>query len=95
MRMAQMRELERQADVIEQNAKQILVSKLMKGSVEVKFTKKDGTLRIMKCTKCKELIPFLNQSKTKRVYNNPNLIQVWDLDKLSWRSFDFNSIIKK
>lgn len=76
------------------NSKQILVEELKKGEVQIQFTKKDGTIRLMKCTKSKKLIPKQKQSKTKRIYNNPDLIQVWDLEKLSWRSFDFNSLIK-
>ena len=61
----------------------------------VRFTKKDGSERIMICTLCPEFLPLqtafdLEEAAGK---NKENLVVVWDLEKEAWRSFRFDSIL--
>lgn len=84
--------------------KEELVENLKAGEVVVSFKKKDGTDRVMKCTKSFQIIPEDKHPKTEKEINpkldeNGNivvsdLIMVWDLDKEGWRSFDYKSILK-
>lgn len=84
--------------------KEELVENLKQGEVVVTFKKKDGTDRVMKCTKSFQIIPEDKHPKTEKEINpkldeNGNiivsdLIMVWDLDKEGWRSFDYKSILK-
>lgn len=69
--------------------------------VMVEFTKVDGTIRKMLCTLAKTLIPEDAYPKTKEteVITEaetdvvPTSCRVYDLEKQSWRSFRFDSII--
>lgn len=63
--------------------------------LEVTFTKKDGTERVMKCTLRPDLLPpqtDLEEQVEKR-QPNPDVIAVWDLEVQGWRSFRFDSIL--
>lgn len=65
------------------------------GIVEVKFTKRDGTERIMNCTLNKNVVPPatkdpLSQQKVRKL--NENVMVVWDVDKNDWRSFRLDQI---
>jgi len=59
---------------------------------EVRFTKSDGTERIMKCTLREDLvIPY--QKKTDRVKDkNLDVVPVFDVEKNEWRSFRVDSV---
>ena len=58
------------------------------GVVNVCFEKKDGTERIMKCTLQSNLIPEEHTPKgTGTTKENLDIINVFDLDKIGWRSF--------
>jgi hypothetical protein len=84
--------------------KEELLEVLKESELVVTFKKKDGTERVMKCTKSFNIIPEDKHPKTEREINpkldengNPivsDLITVWDVDNLGWRSFDYKSIIK-
>lgn len=80
--------------------KEELVEKLKDGEVVVTFKKKDGTERIMRCTKSFDSIPEEKRPKTtnevveKSTTTNTDLIMVWDLDKEGWRSFDYKTLLK-
>jgi len=69
-----------------------LKSTLRNGTVEVVFTKKDGTERTMKCT-LKEGVAIPHEKTTERTKeaNDANLA-VWDVEKNAWRSFRLDSI---
>jgi hypothetical protein len=69
-----------------------LVENLKLGTVNVTFTKKDGTERTMKCTLMEELmLPY--DKKTDRVREeSKETLAVYDLEKESWRSFRLDSI---
>jgi hypothetical protein len=81
-----------------------LVESLKKGEVVVTFKKKDGSERVMKCTKSFNIIPEDKQPKTEtnveaKLDENGNpiisdLITVWDIESNGWRSFDYKSLIK-
>ena len=60
--------------------------------VEVTFTKKDGTNRVMNCT-LKEGIVIPHVKTTDREKKaNVEMCPVWDIDKNEWRSFTYESI---
>lgn len=78
------------------NEKSINELKQMLGSatVNVTFTKKDGSLRVMKCTAAGQLIPEDKKSQsTARSTKNEDICVVYDLEKEDWRSFRLDSII--
>lgn len=60
----------------------------------VEFTKKDGTLRIMNCTRNIDSIPEEKKPKGESVkVENPTNVKVFDLDIGEWRSFNIDSIV--
>lgn len=72
-------------------SKQELISLLETSSVKVKFKKSDGSERVMHCTRQAGYLP-LQENKSTRA-KPEYLITVWDLDKISWRSFKYDSVI--
>lgn len=61
---------------------------LRDGIAEIMFTKKDGTERVMKCTLKPKLIPEEHTPKgTGTTKENLDVVNVFDLDKIGWRSF--------
>lgn len=69
---------------------------LAKGSVWVKFTKKDGTERVGTFTTNPSMIPGEKQpsgSAPSRKVSADNT-RVFDLEKQEWRSFSNNSVIE-
>ena len=64
-----------------------LKSHLRMGPVQVTFTKKDGTERVMNCT-LQEGVVVPHENKTDRTkVENDDILAVWDIDKSAWRSF--------
>ena len=66
---------------------------LKRGTVEIGFTKADGSVRIMKCT----LDPGIIQQHTTLDLDRENKKSetaqtVFDLEKLAWRAFRWDSI---
>jgi len=63
--------------------------------VKVSFTKKDGSLREMICTRVMDLVPDDEHPKddNKEHEQNPDVIPVWDLEKEAWRSFRVDSVV--
>ena len=63
--------------------------------VEVKFTKKDGTERVMKCTLHPDFLPKQeikeNTDKVARPQND-SVLPVYDLEAKGWRSFTVSSV---
>ena len=64
----------------------------------VTFTKKDGTVRVMKCTLQPELLPVvevkpLAEGKQPRKESTTS-IRVYDIELKDWRSFTTKSITK-
>ena len=55
---------------------------------EIMFTKKDGSERVMNCTLKSKLIPEEHTPKgTSTAKENLDVVNVFDLDKIGWRSF--------
>lgn len=59
----------------------------MHENVEITFTKKDGTLREMKCTLKEGITPTVESPK-----ESDTLCTVWDTALSQWRSFHFENI---
>ena len=73
-----------------------IVSHLKMGTVVVTFNKKDGSERVMTCTLDPSVLPPapIHESNTDSAVNfpkvkkeNPNIVSVYDLNALAWRSF--------
>lgn len=68
------------------------------GEAKVKFVKKDGTIRIMKCTLDFKKIPKIHHPKTfnmaviLKTMQNSKIIHVFDLEKKEWRSVPFDQV---
>jgi len=68
------------------------------GEGTVKFTKQDGTTRIMKCTLNFKMIPKEHHPKKVDIPNILKLMQkngiihVYDLEKKGWRSVPFQRV---
>jgi len=65
---------------------------------KIKFTKKDGTVRLMKCTLNFKRIPKnhqpkrLNSSQVLERMQKDGIINVFDLEKQDWRSIKFENV---
>jgi hypothetical protein len=72
--------------------KEWLLGVLRMHNVNVTFTKRDGTERVMLCTLQEEsVVPY--EKTTDRVKQPmPDNISVWDLEKNAWRSFKIDTI---
>ena len=62
-----------------------------KNPTTVTFTKKDGTNRVMKCTRSPSQIPE-DQHPKNGTGDSDTSIRVFDLDKNEWRSFIVENI---
>jgi WYL_2, Sm-like SH3 beta-barrel fold len=62
----------------------------------VKFTKTDGSIRVMDCTLREDVVPpsplFPGEEK-KQKKANPDVVAVWSLGDNAWRSFRKDSVI--
>jgi WYL_2, Sm-like SH3 beta-barrel fold len=74
-------------------SKSNIINMLQSGIVNVKFTKVDGTERVMKCTLAEGIAIPYEKTTDKEKKANTNIISVWDVEKESWRSFRYDSII--
>jgi len=63
--------------------------------LEVTFTKKDGTERVMKCTLRPDLLPAQTdlEEQVQSRKSNSDVLAVWDLEAKGWRSFRHDSIM--
>ena len=69
-----------------------LIDLLEERSVEIVFTKKDGTERKMVCTLAESKIPSEKSPKNTGKSQSDEALAVFDLEKQSWRSFRFDSV---
>ena len=58
--------------------------------VEVTFTKKDGSERILKCTLKENVLPEVRNKETKE--KSKEALAVWDVESECWSSFRWDSI---
>jgi len=75
-----------------------IIEMLNEGIINVKFTKVDGTERILKCTLQSSVVPE-DTSKAADVNSKPrkpneDIISAWDVENSGWRSFRTESIIE-
>lgn len=68
-----------------------MVSLLKDNVVQVSFTKKDGTNRIMKCTLEPGILPENKPSEAERKVND-SVINAFNVDLMEWRSFRVDSV---
>jgi len=83
--------------------KQQLRGLLQSGVSEVFFKKRDGSIRQMVCTLDPTQLPITEQVKKitsaasadsgEESPAQQNVLAVWDLEKMAWRSFRINSIV--
>ena len=66
---------------------------LAAGAALVTFTKKDGTLRTMRATRCPDLLPPGAVQGTDRRKDQGGLIAVFDLDAQAWKGFFFHNLV--
>jgi hypothetical protein len=61
------------------------------GVINVQFTKKDGSLREMRCSLQEQYLPpLMGEAETK---DNPDVLAVWDIEVEGWRSFRIDSVL--
>lgn len=70
-----------------------LRNKLAAGPVNVKFEKRDGSIREMRCTTNELLIPRDKEPKNAHITINSDQVRVFDLDKKEWRSFNIQNLL--
>ena len=63
------------------------------GIINVQFTKKDGSLRDMRCSLEEKYLPPLMGDSEIVTKDNPEVLAVWDIDSHGWRSFRIDSIL--
>lgn len=75
-------------------SKSNILNMLQSGIVNVKFTKADGSERLMKCTLAEGIV-VPHEKKTDREKTvNDNIMSVWDVEKNGWRSFRLDSVLE-
>ncbi len=78
------------------SSKEQLKNLLRENVLSVVFVKKDGSERVMECTLKPDLLPVQDEnteSKDKVRTENPDVIQVYDLENTGWRSFRVDSVL--
>ena len=66
-----------------------LAGMLENGIVEITFTKKDGTERVMNCTLLEDYLPETTGTGRSASFD---AVAVYDVDKEDWRSFRWDSV---
>ena len=70
-----------------------VVEMLRKGVVNVKFTKKNGEVRDMKCTLIQSSIPQDKQAKGVLGRVDESVVRVYDIATDGWRSFVLANVL--
>jgi len=72
-----------------------LSAMLASNTVEVSFTKKDGSERVMRCTLNENLLPKVEVSEGKQPKKKSSTsMAVFDVEKQEWRSFIIKSVYR-
>ena len=75
------------------NLYNVLKGMLNMGSLQVTFTKKDGTERVMKCTTKLSNIPKDKQPiGESTITDNEEVIRAYDIESNGWRSFRVKTV---
>jgi len=69
-----------------------LIGLLKEHTVELKFEKKDGSIRDMIATLKEDLVIAYEKKTDKEKVVNEDILPVFDIDKQEWRSFRLDSI---
>lgn len=69
-----------------------LMEHLAESDITVTFTKKDGTDRVMHCTRKMTMIPESMHPQNVKGANSTDAIPVFDLEKKEWRSFNLSAV---
>ena len=69
-----------------------LLGLLQSEIVDITFTKKDGSERIMKCTLLESKIPSDKMPKGTEKAKSDEVVPVFDIENDGWRSFRWDSI---
>lgn len=67
-------------------------SVLRNQTATVKFTKSDGTERVMRCTLRADLLPATSIKEGSQRKTSTTSVAVWDLDLNEWRSFTLRRV---
>ena len=73
-----------------------MVNSLREKKCNVVFKKVDGSIREMECTLQKDHLPIIEERRASESISrsmSSDVIPVWDLGKMSWRSFRVASVI--
>lgn len=75
-----------------------MVKLLKRGAVDITFTKVDGSLRTMRATlNPTHMPPQMKNEDLEAADNhrkeNPDVLPVWSINDLGWRSFRLDSIL--
>ena len=79
--------------------RQTCIEQLREGRCSVRFTKKDGTSRLMECTLDPNLIPASmvpstdGNTQTEEKAVNTEIVKCFDLEKEAWRSFRVDLVV--
>lgn len=79
-------------DFTTQSNQTLLKERLKNETLQVSFTKKDGSERTMRCTLSATVLPVSEEKTSTRSVPTSSLA-VFDVDKQEWRSFRWDSII--
>lgn len=78
------------------NIRQKLIEDLSTRILSIEFTKKDGSIRIMKCTRDFTNIPVEHHpisNKAKPAIVNEEIVKVFDVEISEWRAIRVDSIL--
>lgn len=73
--------------------KNTILEAARQGVITVRFTKKNGDERIMKCTLLSEYLPQQKDIEEVSTKENTDFLAVWDVEVNGWRSFRIDSVI--
>lgn len=65
---------------------------LRHNTIQVTFTKKDGTERVMKCTLKEDVLPVVESKEPSTRKTNDANLAVFDVEANSWRSFTVRAV---
>jgi hypothetical protein len=73
-----------------------VIDMLKSDTIDIEFTKKDGTTRLMTCTLKEDRLPAqvdIEEHAQKKT-PNPDILAVFDVINQGWRSFRWDSLLK-
>ena len=71
--------------------RETIINLLTEQVIEVTFTKKDGSTRVMLATLDDDYLPESTGSSSSAV--NLETVTVWDIEESAWRSFRIDNIL--